>query len=98
MRLARRFASLYAAPDDRAYEAVEVRETRSIGRALVAVKVVHADEPVLTFRAKVAAVKSRFSVQVGRDEHTSCKDDQIFMYMNHSCKPTCRLALSLIHI
>lgn len=86
---ARRLATQAVAQTD----TVEVCETRSsIGRALVVAKGFRADETVYTFSAGVGTAKSRYSVQVGRDEHTE-GENHMFIYINHSCQPSCRLEL-----
>lgn len=89
-RLARRLTGAAVG----AHGDVEICDTGSAnGCALVVARAFRANESVHAFRARVGADKSKYSVQVGRDAHTTGEDGGAYIYMNHSCTPSCRLEL-----
>jgi hypothetical protein len=63
------------------------------GRALVVTDVFGPGERALSFVAPLGGEKTMHSVQVGHDLHTQTADRELWMFLNHSCRPNCRLVL-----
>lgn len=63
------------------------------GRALVVTDGFAPGARALSFVAPLGGEKTTHSLQVGRDLHTQTADHELWIFMNHSCRPNCRLEL-----
>jgi hypothetical protein len=63
------------------------------GRALVVTDGFAPGERALSFVAPLGGEKTMHSLQVGHDLHTQTADHELWIFMNHSCRPNCRLEL-----
>eukprot|EP01126_Amoeba_proteus_P033801 TRINITY_DN3335_c0_g1_i2.p1 TRINITY_DN3335_c0_g1~~TRINITY_DN3335_c0_g1_i2.p1 ORF type:complete len:178 (-),score=14.32 TRINITY_DN3335_c0_g1_i2:81-614(-) len=85
------------APMVYASQKVEKREAAGTGSGLFATDVIHPGELVFSFKGKPTITKSRWTIQVGLDQHLGVVSDtmaaDLWQYANHACVPTTRIEL-----
>eukprot|EP01126_Amoeba_proteus_P033805 TRINITY_DN3335_c0_g2_i2.p1 TRINITY_DN3335_c0_g2~~TRINITY_DN3335_c0_g2_i2.p1 ORF type:complete len:173 (-),score=21.71 TRINITY_DN3335_c0_g2_i2:352-870(-) len=80
-----------------ASQKVEKRDAAGAGSGLFAIDTIHPGELIFSFKSQPTPTRSRWSIQVGFDQHVgiehNTKANDLWQYLNHACVPTTRIEI-----